>query len=173
MAPFWPLGRWRWLVEGCLWLLIAVCVGLPFASLAATSLVPAYGVPLAIHTITLDNFTEVLLRQEVTKRAFRTSLLLAGATAIITAGLAMIVAYGLERHVKKGRQLAESLLEIPYALPGIVLGISCILLFLKPLPLIGVSMYGTPFIILFAYLARFQALAVKAPLATMALLARD
>ncbi len=47
------------------------------------------------------------------------------------------------------------------------------MLFLKPLPLIGVSMYGTPFIILFAYLARFQALAVKAPLATMALLARD
>ena len=40
-------------------------------------------------------------------------------------------------------------------LPGIVLAIACILLFLKPLPLVGVSLYATPWIIVFAYLARF------------------
>jgi iron(III) transport system permease protein len=38
---------------------------------------------------------------------------------------------------------------------GIVLAIACILLFIKPLPVIGVSIYATPWIILFAYHARF------------------
>ncbi len=67
----------------------------------------------------------------------------------------------------------EAILEIPYALPGVVLAIACILLFLRPLPLIGVSIYATPFIIVFAYLARFLPLALKPPLAAMAVLARD
>jgi ABC-type spermidine/putrescine transport system permease subunit II len=58
-------------------------------------------------------------------------------------------------------------------LPGVVLAIACILLFLRPLPLIGVSIYATPFIIVFAYLARFLPLALKPPLAAMAVLARD
>jgi iron(III) transport system permease protein len=173
IAPFWRTGPWRWCVEGGLWLLIALAVLLPLASLLATSLVPAYGVPLALHTVTLDNFAEVLLRQEVTKRAFRTSLLLSSTAAMITAVLAVLIAYTLERYARRGRVLAESLLEIPYALPGVVLAIACILLFLRPLPLLGVSIYATPFIILFAYLARFQALALKAPLAAMSVLARD
>jgi iron(III) transport system permease protein len=52
-------------------------------------------------------------------------------------------------------------------LPGIVLAISCILLFLKPLPLVGVSLYGTPWIIVFAYLARFLPVVLKPVLAGM------
>jgi iron(III) transport system permease protein len=55
----------------------------------------------------------------------------------------------------------------------VVLAIACILLFLRPLPLLGVSIYATPFIIVFAYLARFLPLALKPPLAAMAVLARD
>ncbi len=47
------------------------------------------------------------------------------------------------------------------------------MLFLRPLPLLGISIYATPFIIVFAYLARFLPLALKPPLAAMAVLARD
>ncbi len=68
----------------------------------------------------------------------------------------------------KLRRAAELVVELPYALPGVVLAIACILLFLRHLPGIGISLYGTPFIILFAYLARFLPLALKAPLAAMA-----
>jgi len=55
--------------------------------------------------------------------------------------------------------------DIPYALPGIVLGIASILLFLKPLPLLGFSLYNTIWIIFFAYLARFLALQLRPVLA--------
>ncbi len=62
------------------------------------------------------------------------------------------------------------LIELPYALPGIVIAIAAILLFLRPLPVLGISLYATPWIILAAYLVRFLPLAVKPALASMATL---
>ena len=50
---------------------------------------------------------------------------------------------------------------MPYALPGVVLAIAAILLFLKPLPIVGVSLYNTIWIILFCYLARFLVLGLR------------
>lgn len=173
MLPFWTLGRARPLVEAALWGLIGVCCLLPLASLLATALVPAVGVKLTLSTMTFDKFAEVLLRQSVTVRALRNSFLFAGSAALVLALLAIALAYALERKAGKWRRLLEAVIEIPYALPGVVLAIACILLFLRPLPLIGVSLYATPFIIVFAYLARFLPLALKPPLAAMAVLARD
>jgi iron(III) transport system permease protein len=54
--------------------------------------------------------------------------------------------------------------DAPYAVPGTVLAIALILIFLKPLPLIGVSLYGTAWIILASYLSRFLAIVLR-PLA--------
>jgi iron(III) transport system permease protein len=153
--------------------LIVLCCLLPFASLLASALVPALGVKLTFGTMTFDKFVEVLWRQDVTTRAFGNSLLFAGSAAVILSCLAMALAYALERKAAKFRRVLEAILEIPYALPGVVLAIACILLFLRPLPLIGISIYATPFIIVFAYLARFLPLALKPPLAAMAVLARD
>jgi iron(III) transport system permease protein len=167
MTPFAPLGPWRLPVEIALWTLLAFKVGLPFLSLLGDALRPALGVPLGFATITLEKFHEVLVRQDVTTRAFRNSFLMAATAAMILCGLAILFAYVLERRVKRLRPALEALIEVPYALPGVVLAIACILLFLKPLPLIGISIYGTVFIILFAYLARFLAPAMKPVLAAM------
>ena len=167
MTPFAPLGPWRLPLEVMLWTLLALKVGLPFLSLLGDALRPALGVPLGFATITLEKFHEVLVRQDVTTRAFRNSFLMAATAATILCGLAILFAYVLERRIKRLRPALEALIEAPYALPGVVLAIACILLFLKPLPLIGISIYGTVFIILFAYLARFLAPAMKPVLAAM------
>jgi iron(III) transport system permease protein len=167
MTPFAPLGRWRGPMEAALWTLLLVKVGLPFLSLLGDALRPALGVPLGLATVTLANFAEVLLRQDVTTRAFRNSFLLAGTAALCLCGLSIIFAHCLERRTRRLRPVIEALIETPYALPGVVLAIACILLFLKPLPLLGVSLYGTVFIILFAYMARFLAPALKPTLAAM------
>ncbi|MCU4179297.1 iron ABC transporter permease [Bosea sp. BH3] len=168
LEPFWLLGAARPFVAAGLWLLLAFKLGLPLLALLTEALTPALGVALSWQTLTFDKFTEVLLRQAVTMRAFRNSLLFAGAAAVILAFLSIAFAYGLERRIGKLRRPVELMIELPYALPGVVLAIACILIFLKPLPLIGASIYGTPFIILFAYLARFLPLALKAPVAAMA-----
>jgi iron(III) transport system permease protein len=173
MTPFWLLGRKKPLLETALWTLLGVTVLLPFASLIATALVPAVGVKLSLATMTFDKFAEVLFRHSVTVRAFRNSFLFAGGAAAILCFLGIALAYALERKARKFRRVLEAVLEIPYALPGVVLAIACILLFLRPLPLIGISIYATPWIIVFAYLARFLPLALKPPLAAMAVLARD
>lgn len=168
LEPFWTLGPARPFVTGALLLLLAVKLGLPFLALLAEALTPALGVALTWQSLTFDKFTEVLLRQDVTVRAFRNSFLFAGSAALILALGSIAFAYALERRMGKLRRLVEAVIELPYALPGVVLAIACILMFLKPLPLLGVSIYATPFIILFAYLARFLPLALKAPLAAMA-----
>lgn len=167
MTPFVMLGRWRGAVQAALWALLAVKVGLPFLSLLGDALRPALGVPLGLATITIEKFAEVLVRQDVTTRAFRNSFLMAGTAAVLLCGLSILFAYALERRLKRARPYVEAAIEAPYALPGVVLAIACILLFLKPLPLVGISIYGTVFIILFAYLARFLAPALKPALAAM------
>ncbi len=168
LEPFWTLGRARPIVLGGLLLLLTIKLGLPFLALLAEALTPALGVALSWQSLTFDKFAEVLMRQDVTVRAFRNSFLFAGSAAVILALAAIAFAYALERRMGRARRVVEAMIELPYALPGVVLAIACILMFLKPLPLLGVSIYATPFIILFAYLARFLPLALKAPLAAMA-----
>ena len=90
-------------------------------------------------------------------RAFRNSTLLSLAAAVILAIGAVPLAIGMERLGARTRRWLQGALELPYAVPGIVLAIACILLFLRPLPLIG-SLYATAWIILVAYLMRFAAL---------------
>ena len=170
IAPFWTLGRWRLPLEILVWGFVALTILLPLASLVATSLVPAYGVRLSLQSVTFAQYAEVLFRQDLTVRAFRNSMMLAGATAISLAVMTLVSAYVLDRAKPKMRAAAFTLIELPYAVPGIVLAIACILLFIRPLPLIGVSIYATPWIILFAYHARFFAIALKPVLAAMAML---
>jgi iron(III) transport system permease protein len=171
-APF-RLGAWRWPAEAVLWFVIVAVVILPTLSLLAAALVPTYGVTLSLSTFTLDKFVEVLWRQPLTLRALRNSTGLAMTAAAVLIALAIPLAYTLSRRAGRLRDAAEALLEIPYALPGIVLAIACILLFLRPLPLIGVSIYATPWIILFAYLARFLPMALKPSLAAMSQLSQE
>jgi iron(III) transport system permease protein len=154
------LGAWRWPVAALSLVLITLMLILPAAALATTSLVPAYGVRLTFETLTIDNYIEVLLRQASTVRAFVNSGWLAGLAALILALCAVPLALGMQRMPRRLRQGLDGLLDLPYALPGIVLAIACILLFLRPLPIIG-SLYNTPWIILVAYLMRFAALALR------------
>ena len=132
--------------------------------MVTTALIPSFGVPLTWSTVTFSNFEEVLFRQASTSRALRNSAMLAGSAALILAFGAIPLAIGIERFSRLSQRVLHGAIELPYALPGIVLAIACILLFLRPLPLVG-SLYGTAWIILAAYLMRFFALAMK-PVAT-------
>jgi iron(III) transport system permease protein len=159
-----PLGRWRWPAAVLAWSAIFFLLVLPTLALVSTALVPAFGVRLTLETVTFSNFTEVLTRQAATMRAFRNSTLLSLAAAVILALGAIPLAIGMERFGQRTRRWLQGALELPYAVPGIVLAIACILLFLRPLPLIG-SLYATAWIILVAYLMRFATFAAR-PVAT-------
>lgn len=158
------LGRWRGVVTGVLLAYGAATLVLPLASLVATALVPTYGVRLSPATLTWENFAEVLLRQGVTLRAFVNSGLTAGAAALVLAGLSCLLAVFLTARSPARRRLAggiAGLAEVSYAIPGLVISIAFILAFLRPLPVLGVSLYNTMWIIALAYLTAFFSVALK------------
>ncbi|MCA1952426.1 MAG: iron ABC transporter permease [Hyphomicrobiales bacterium] len=161
LEPFWPIGRARPLVEVAAVLVIGIGFVLPVLSLLATALVPALGVPLRAETITLRAFEEVLLRQRVTLDALANSFLFAGIAALAIGLIALPLAYRLERRQGPLDAVLRFAIDLPYALPGVVVAIAMILLFLRPLPLLHVSLYGTAWIIILAYVARFLALGLK------------
>jgi iron(III) transport system permease protein len=157
-APPLALGGFTAAVLAALVLYLAVVLFLPLAALVSTALVPASGVPLSARTVTVSNFVSVLFVQQNTVVAFRNSLLLAATAAAILVAVGVAMA---RARLPKPVRLA---IDLPYALPGVCVAVAAILVYLRPLPLIGLSLYGTLWLILIAYLARFQALALK-PLA--------
>lgn len=158
------LGRYRVTVEALLWAFIAAVLLLPATSLLATALVKTYGLPLNWSTLTLDNFAEVLWRQSVTLRAFANSSLVAGFAAAAIAGISIYLGYFLSHRRYRHRQaagLAAGQAEIAFAVPGIVMSIAFILAFIRPLPVLNISLYGTLWIILIAYVSCFLAVGLK------------
>lgn len=158
------LGPRRILVEALLWGFIACILLLPAMSLVATSLVKTYGLDLTLDSLTSENFVEILWRQSVTLRAFGNSTFVAALAACLIAGLAVPLAYFLTARASLRRRIAglgAGQAEIAFAVPGLVMSIAFILAFIKPLPVLNVSLYGTLWIILIAYLACFLAIGLK------------
>lgn len=158
------LGRKRPFVEALLWGFVAFVLVLPAASLLATSLVRTYGLTLSSETLTLENFSEVLWRQSVTLRAFANSTIIAGFAALAIAVISLLIAYFLAHRKPAHRRWASLVLtqsEVAFAVPGLVMSIAFILAFIRPLPLLNVSLYGTLWIILIAYVSVFLAVGLK------------
>ncbi|MEM6971743.1 MAG: iron ABC transporter permease [Pseudomonadota bacterium] len=158
------LGPWRPAAEGALGLYVAATLILPVAALMATALVRTYGLPLTAETLTMENFAEILFRQGATLRAFANSTLTAGAAALALAALSILIGYYHARSRGAGRRVGGAmagLADVSYAIPGLVISIAFILAFIRPLPLIGLSLYNTLGIIFLAYLTAFLSIALK------------
>ncbi|RVD49902.1 ABC transporter permease subunit, partial [Mesorhizobium sp. M7A.F.Ca.ET.027.03.2.1] len=76
---------------------------------------------------------------------------------LVAVPIGYLIAWGKQRWVR----LLNLSVELPYALPGVVLAIASLLMFLRPIPLTGIQLYNTVWIILYAYLARFLVLALR------------
>lgn len=164
------LGRARIWVELSLVMIIVATLGLPVTALFTTALVPTYGVSLTAETLTFANFAEILFRQSVTLRAFANSTFIAASAAVLLAALAMLIARYAAGRSARVRQMGTgltALAEMTYAIPGLVISVAFILAFIKPLPLVNLSIYNTLWIILLAYLCAFFAIALKPVTAAM------
>lgn len=155
------LGRFRVAVELGLAAILFLVLVAPLAALIASSLVPAYGVPLNWQTMSLRAYEEILFRQTMTLSAFTNSLFLASSAALGLLVVALPAAYLMNRRKGVLANTLGILIEIPYALPGIVLAVAFILTFAAPLPILNVSLYGTIWIILIAYFSSFLAVNLK------------
>ncbi len=159
------LGAWRYPVLAGLVLFVVVSVGLPLAAIVLTSLVRAYGLPPVPSNLTLAHYGTVLTGVPKVQRAFVNSLVLAAGSASLIVALALGLAYLGTRIRGRGAWLLDLLVTIPYAVPGTVIALAMILAWLRPIPILGVRLYDTLWIILLAYVARFLVFGVRTVLA--------
>jgi iron(III) transport system permease protein len=168
-----PLNRWRLPVEIVVWIAIGLTLVMPLSALLTTSLTSGFGQTLSWQSLTLANYRNALFDYPAIRHAFFTSLGLTIVAVVILTVVALFMAFFLTWQRTRLVGLLHLSCELAYALPGIVTGIAAILFFLKPLPLLNVSLYGTVWIILAAYLSNFLALVLRPTLAGFAQIERS
>jgi len=107
--------------------------------------------------LTLDHFRFVLFELDRARVAARNSFILASGSAMVCSSVAAVVGYVVARRRASWLQMVVNL---PYALPGIVFALSLILVWISP-PIPGLRLYGTLGVLFLAYLGRFLALALQ------------
>ncbi|MCZ8148557.1 MAG: ABC transporter permease subunit, partial [Roseomonas sp.] len=152
--PLPPLARGAVLAIVAAYLAVVLLV--PVAALLAGALVPAVGMELSAATLTWRHFATALAPGAHTSAAFGNSLLLSFGAALVLAMAALPIALAMRARAVRAASAAT---DLPYALPGACTGVAAILVVLS-LPG-GGAIYGTLGLILFAYLTRFQALALR------------
>ena len=162
-------GPWRLLVEILLAAVFAVLAILPMLALAGTALVPALGVALTPATATLENLSAALASPSI-RRAFANSLMLSAGAAGAGTTIAVVLSFLAVTLRSRTARALDLAADAPFVVPGTVLGIAMILTYLAPLPLLGISIYGTVTILALAYIGRFLPLVLRPVSAAMATL---
>ncbi len=165
-APVVPLGRARRWLAGALAVFVLASSALPLLAVLLTALTRAYGRPLTADNVGFQNFRFLLFHLPAVWRAAWNSLLLAASAATVCVVLALAVAFFQQRRRIRGAGLLETLVTLPFAVPGTVLALAIVLAFLRPV--FGLRLYNTLWIILVAYVARFLALALRPVAAALA-----
>ena len=153
-------GRAKWPILAAIWTVLIWLAVLPILALLTTSLVPALGVKFGLDTASLRNF-ERALANPVVIRAFANSFLLAGLCAAVSAIVSIALGWMAATAKNPAAKAMSWLAEGAYVVSGTVLALAIILVYLRPLPGIGLSIYGTGLILLVAYLGRFLPMALR------------
>jgi iron(III) transport system permease protein len=153
-----PLGKWRLPVLAALLAYVFVSVVLPLFIMVYAS-TQAFYAPPTLERIGNASLTQyqALFADPQTVRAFRNSLLLGVGAATLLMTLTASAGYLVVRTKIRGRWLLDLLTLSPLALPGIVIGVAVLFIYLRfPLPV-----YGTLWILLSAYLTKFLPYAMR------------
>jgi iron(III) transport system permease protein len=147
------LGRWRTPLG--LWLLVVpFSLAAPVLIMVWASLLPVYKPPALADfaQLTLGNYRSVWGRSE-TLSGLSNSALIGFWSATLVVALTFTAAWLIARYRGLARWVLDVMISVPLVFPGIVLGITLLIEFLR-LPMIPI--YGTIWILVFAFLIRFM-----------------
>ncbi len=173
------LGKWRYLTFGIFIAYFLLIVGLPFFILLWGSLVPYFTPPAweMLDKLTLDNYRDLnifvcAMNQSTCLRArsaFVNSLLLGIGSATIVMALTAVISWITVRTKWRGRGLLDFVAFVPITVPGLVLAVSLMWVYLT----LKVGIYGTLGILLIAYVTRFMPYGIRTNSAAMAQINRE
>lgn len=149
------MGRPRIVLSVAAWLAAVAITLLPLLSLARDSLRPAPGVPLTFETVTLRHFV-ALAHYPGAISGVTNSVMLSVGAAMICGVLGLAIATLITRTRSHTNVFLDIASTLPQSMPGLVIGIGWIIAG------IWIGVYGTPWVILFAYVTAFVALVVQA-----------
>lgn len=152
------LGVWRVPVAVTALFIVAIGVVMPLLVLLWASFLRFFQPPslAAIVTINVSNYV-ALLDSDTTRWAFKNSLILGVCSATATVTFVALIAWIVARTKLPGRKMLDFLVFVPIAVPGIVLGISMIWLYLS----LPVPIYGTIWIIFLAYMIKYMPIVMR------------
>ena len=158
------LGGWKYVTLGMSFLIFFLAVILPVFVLLWSSFIPYYGVPSweLMEKMTWANY-QYILNYPLALTAFKNSFYLSVGSATLVMLLTSIIAWITVKTKLPGRALLDNMTFIPIAMPGIVLGVSLIWVYLTlPIPI-----YGTIWVLLLAYITKFMPYGIRAASASM------
>ena len=155
------LGRWRYPALGLFVLYFILAVALPLGVLIWTSLLPVYQPP-SMKVLSELSWTHYhgILSGPLILRAMWNTVIITLFAATATVLLAFAVSWLVVRTKVKGRYALDSLLFASHAVPGIVVALSFIFLYLEP-PFRSLGLYGTVWIVSLALITQYIAFASR------------
>ncbi len=148
------LGRWRWAVCALLALYVLVALLLPLGVLVWMSLLPYPTAPTldSLALLTLDTHAG-LFESDVFTGSVVNSLVVAVAAATLVTVVGGLVSWMVVRSRLPGRAVIDNLAFIPLAIPGVMIGVALIYVYLA----LGsaVPIYGTIWIIVAGYVTQY------------------
>jgi iron(III) transport system permease protein len=145
------LGPWRWALFGYAMLVAALSVILPYIFLLQAAFAKAWGRGFSLDNISFKNFKFVLFEHATAAHSVINSFLFGGAAATLGIVVALGVAYIVARRIVPYAGLLGFLCVAPFVIPGVVLAIGFYSAYAPP-PL---ALYGTAWILILAFTARF------------------
>lgn len=143
------LGGFRWVAVAFAWFYVLVAVVLPYIALGIGSLQSFFGAKITWQALTLNNWRRLLEAADLIS-AFRNSLLLGIGAGTVVVIIGAIAAYALaRRRLGKGWGWFDYILSLSLGIPGIAFGIGMVWAYIRT------PLYGTPVILLVAYVARY------------------
>ena len=158
------LGNWKWLTLGISFLIFLLAVILPIFVLLWSSFIPYYGVPSweLVAKMTWANYIYIV-NYPLAATAFKNSFYLSVGSATLVMLLTSVISWITVKTKLPGRAFLDSMAFIPIAMPGIVLGVSLIWVYLTlPIPI-----YGTIWVLLLAYMTKYIPYGIRAASASM------
>lgn len=157
------LGSWRWPAIAFCGAVVFLSAIAPIAVLVIASFSRSWIAGLSPSNFTIEHFDEALFNNQIAVRGILNSFRLAAVAGICATVIGAAVAYIDLRTRARGRRLLDYLAILPLGLPGTVMAVGVLLAFIRP----PFAIYGTIWILLVAYIARFVPLAARSANATL------
>jgi iron(III) transport system permease protein len=167
------LGRWRWAALALAVGYLLAALALPFLALAYTSFLPYLQVPSAraLSSFSFVNYRKII-DADLIGTVIRNTLMMTAIAATLAVALSFVISIIVVRSRFRARALLDQLAFMPHAIPGMVMGLALLWVFLK-IDVLGLPIFGTIWSMALAFTITFIAYGTRTMNAAILQIHRD